>query len=534
MEIPYAFRPERAIARVGALVLLSASLLLSACGYPPRLDDATSPPVVHTVATACLTIARARCTAQAGCCPAEGKPPAKAAPGAKPSDACIDTAQAACAADFDGYRAALDAGLLAFDYTHVQACALAIQSGASRCGPPAQPQAQQTCGELLTVPVELGAPCPDVAFQDTTRSPLLCAKGAGRCRSSSGKRTCTALAERGEGCEGHVDCAGTMRCVPATPGQRKALICQDASKAGAPCVTDQDCWGKLLCSPKLGVCIKGGGASAPCDDMQPCGSGFVCAPSRRCEERSTIGTSCRAHVECPTGATCDGLTLQGSCVALLPAGATCTTTAACAENLSCAPNTATQGGPRRCQPKVVAGEPCTQNADCVEAAYCDAKKKCVQRPGLDEPCAWSSRSCAVGLTCYQPTKTDRTCVKPRAMGEACSQPNNCVAGLTCRDNVCVALPAKGELCGGLTFCADGWCDYKSGGVCSAWRKTGEACYGGHECGPSGTCVGTNPSDLRCRPIPREGEACLLTCQSGLRCKLVKKPGVCRSMLCTPG
>lgn len=150
---------------------------------------------------------------------------------------------------------------------------------------------------------------------------------------------------------------------------------------------------------------------------------------------------------------------------------------------------------------------------------------CVPLPARGEacstPCRLAGSCCAPGLVC----RDDRCEPAPQPsrakVGESCKQ-DECETRLSCVDGACLVPRALGERCSSSVQCDQAPCIFgtcslngaMAGASCGVPRPqcdVGLACIA-DSTGRSGTC-GVPPVD---------GEACLVTCASGLVCR----DGVC--------
>lgn len=465
-------------------------------------------PTAELVA-ACDTIAKARCAVAASCCK-----------DAATSAECEATASKRCTDDVAASHAALQAGTAKVSTGAAAACVGAVVAQTTSCLPPQADLASASCGAVVEDPAAAEQPCKSAV------AGLSCAAGKGRCTAPDGGKPsrCALPVAVGQPCD-HALCEVGARCVQATAGATKT--CEKPGKTGSLCAAHADCAAGLTCGA-AGTCTQGASDGASCTGAGTCALGSACDDTQgKCVPQVKLGEGCLAHRHCLQGLACAGLGLSGSCVEQSAIGAKCSRSADCAGGLFCDPKSA------KCAPQTDDGAPCTTSDGCSALLYCDVTdKQCKALPGEGEACAYSVRTCLPGLTCYQPTKKDRTCVKPRGKGEKCTTHNNCVAGLGCDfgTGLCVDLPANGKACFDGTYCKDGYCDHDDN-TCRAWLASGKACKGGHECGPDSACVGTTVANLVCKPKPAKGQACLLECQQGLFCAVAKVAGTCQPAVC---
>lgn len=183
------------------------------------------------------------------------------------------------------------------------------------------------------------------------------------------------------------------------------------------------------------------------------------------------------------------------------------------------------------------GSVCGTHEECGVNQFCwlsTCPATCQPRlPALIPWCS-SDRDCAAGLRCR-----DRTCVLPRALGEACAAMDACAFGLLCTAGLCrpaseVFVVDEGQPCGaqmgplcreGLSCTADGLDTSGLTYVCRGPAVAGGPCRAGipsqcpreHTCspvggGPDGVCEPTS-DELRCDPI--SGCSAGFVCWNGL-------------------
>lgn len=296
------------------------------------------------------------------------------------------------------------------------------------------------------------------------------------------------------GCAVGLRCGGQGRCVVP-----KAL--------GEACEAPSDCQALLLC--ERGVCV----AADHSDVGQSCASSEACSGDTGCllATRTVCslpvsGGSCFNSDHCAPHEWCDTEGPEGVCRPGGADGEPCGDGVVCQEGLACAMET------QRCAPAPQAGEPCALGVygpfTCAPGLACLAQDRlCGELPGEGERCALAgmdSPSCAEGLGCVFEVG-EPTCEQRRGEGEACELDDTCAQGLFCdfRQNRCVAVAALGA-----------------------------PCPMGNECGSQAACVPDEQQQLRCVPIPEEGEACFLDgCAPGLVCRPPHDAGVCAPSFC---
>jgi hypothetical protein len=186
------------------------------------------------------------------------------------------------------------------------------------------------------------------------------------------------------------------------------------------------------------------------------------------------------------------------------------------------------------------GEPCRAGGDI--APFCArgwglCEDVCVALPREGEACL--DIFCGPGLVC----RGDGTCGAPRADGETCAGPDECLAPLRCIGGTCGALRAEAAACEitkecavGLVCaagaCADGpasctddpecghlsRCDGTWVSVCEPEPGIGAPCASFDSCGPDARC---DFATSLCAPLPAIGEACSFEgprqCMEGAYC-----------------
>jgi hypothetical protein len=212
---------------------------------------------------------------------------------------------------------------------------------------------------------------------------------------------------------------------------------------------------------------------------------------------------------------------------------------------------------------VTTGGGCTLSSDCAdELEQCfPAGNSCYGT------CSTSNEGSCAGCTATQYCGYDERalaygCVERGAQGQPCSNPADCMPGLTCADRggafSCVAarsIPRGGRCltdaaCASGLFCLQGTCDetaqLPSGASCMTDSKDG--------CGAGLACMDSEGAAASCAPPKAAGGACLtpFECQAGLTCitaqlgmpgqcgpsKAIGQPCAnrleCASLLCTAG
>jgi hypothetical protein len=212
-------------------------------------------------------------------------------------------------------------------------------------------------------------------------------------------------------------------------------------------------WTPPECSEIFGGTVADGGA---CGLSRECVSNVCTVPACPmgcCQGTCATGTPSpppgRVGDACPNGqcyaSYCDPTSMK--CVALLPAGATCTTTSQCDMGLTCAGTCVSDGA--------ALGGPCTPN---------------------------STTACAnIGDTC---STTTSTCVAVGLSGDPCQIATDCSTIYTCNAGHCALKPRVGETCSVQTSngaCVDqSYCDPTTL-KCTAPQSDGAPCTSGQMC-----------------------------------------------------
>lgn len=490
---------------------VTCALLVGACsenGETPAPDASTGPEIPAALVTACKDIATAQCKVATACCSGA-------------SLNCQATAEEACANGWQSVWNGFGNGAVRVDAAGLQSCVAAIGVAGAACERPGANGKPNPCASVVVDITPVGKMCASGA------AGTACGGGDGVCSALGGKgAVCAKPASEGEACDA-APCVDGLRCVneSATGASR---VCRKPADKGLACVGHGDCAVGLACNASK-TCEDGGKDGADCFGPGTCSAGWACDDTQgKCVAQVGEGKTCLAHRHCAAGMVCADIQLVGRCAEQSAIGAKCTHTSDCGDGLHCDINKAI------CTPQADDGDTCTSSDGCSALLYCDLQdKRCKPLPGEGQACAYSVRTCLPGLTCYQPSKTDRTCVKPRQKGQKCSQQNNCDAGLGCDKGVCVDLPNVGQACLDGLYCNNGWCDHKAK-KCEAFYKDGASCHGGHECSPKSACVGTTASNLKCVGLPSKDQACLIECQPGLYCATKKQPGTCAKAVCSIG
>ena len=170
------------------------------------------------------------------------------------------------------------------------------------------------------------------------------------------------------------------------------------------------------CAGLIGGRLQAGGA---CQSSLECSDGLFCKglspiragvcrppaePQNRCEAPADNLAAFVRSKDDPRHPECKGRCVKGQCLAVLPEGGACLSSASCVAGLNCI------GG--RCQalslPRV--GEPCVGKTGCDAGAYCDAGK-CAAVKGAGEACAMPFE-CRAFACAKAPGAATGTCADP--------------------------------------------------------------------------------------------------------------------------
>jgi hypothetical protein len=315
----------------------------------------------------------------------------------------------------------------------------------------------------------------------------------------------------------HVPCTygdpGQMaaKAVPTDTAEAGATPPLADNKAGAACVSDQDCPGGH-CEPVPGATASSGGyCTRACNTPSDCGESGQCVALGRDTPKGCLG-GCVEQSECRDGFLCTG-GLQGTGIALSPS---CqpkravdhlvddSVGKACSQDLECA------GG--YCAKSSLLGTPypgnyctgrCYSDAECGESAVCLWPRisidpgYCLRRCTTDQDCGREGYGCwtlgdgeRVVHGCYPKRKA----LPDRTTGKACKTDADCGGAVgTCAsavpaDPITNAVEAPGNYC--TQPCAlDAECgagaqciDYGThGGICLASCSANAPCRSGYTC-----------------------------------------------------
>ncbi|MGE5185109.1 MAG: hypothetical protein ACM31C_23735 [Acidobacteriota bacterium] len=242
----------------------------------------------------------------------------------------------------------------------------------------------------------------------------------------------TCLAAITASCDRSVAFTNTSRSAPAACDQ----MFTGTVAAGGVCAFDDECVSRY-CS--MASCSTTG---------QPLGT---CVGSTAPTPRPALGEACTSNPSC-IASYCDPTTVL--CVALLPAGASCSSNDACQLGLACKNAT--------CTPLAPTGGACVSDNDCRDVGdYCSATQTCTAFGVAGATCA-SDSDCSIYYRC---DATSGTCVLRPELGQPCGpQPLDCIDRSYCdgTTGTCTALEADGLMCASSTQCQSNYCDFTTG------------------------------------------------------------------------
>ncbi|MCC7071172.1 MAG: hypothetical protein IT383_07615 [Deltaproteobacteria bacterium] len=228
--------------------------------------------------------------------------------------ACAPVFLEACNARYEPSWAALEAaGLVALSSEGIEQCRAHLESAPCE---QVQLELQGPCAAMWVGSQAAGAPC------GIDTEAFTCAPGTTCVLDLSLCGTCTTVLADGETCAGDdVSCGGASHC-------NDDLVCAPRMRAGERCDVGDRCVLGTTCTDE--VCQ---------------------GPST-----TTVGSSCDFSTRCPYASRC----IDGSCVATVPLGGTCSPTAPCDSGWC--------DDDHRCASLVAQGDPCTTDVQCQTGA----------------------------------------------------------------------------------------------------------------------------------------------------------------------
>lgn len=426
-------------------------------------------------------------------------------------NSCLVQAVEECANNTENLQGMAEAGLLVVVEQNVRDCIAEMERLLEPCEAPDSDRLTPTCLRQFSSLAPLGGAC--------DQGP--CALGEGACRLGK----CLPLSEEGGPCEERLHCLS---------GDCVGGVCRSFGQEGEKC----------------------GEGFAACLEPLVCQGG-------RCVKPAPVGGSCETDGGCEVGLVCE----HGTCIEFHDEF--------CVIGVPCGRQSVCLGKVEpTCVPLGGAGDSCEGSTGCKESLWCQ-EGKCVEAPGLDEPCG-DGIYCAKGLSCRFEGPKAGTCGPLPGLGEPCGLdirgPFVCGPGLACSGGICKDPPQEGEPCADLAICAeedmdgDGlapdlgcdftpqgslcvrkrdeggncqndqvckpglYCDFQKG-QCTKTLPLGSPCRDSHECGAGATCIPDEGLNLRCRPLPKVGERCLSECEPSAFCKATISDLACRPLLC---
>ena len=194
----------------------------------------------------------------------------------------------------------------------------------------------------------------------------------------------------------HTTCAGTG--------------CDGGCASSGDCTGPEDCDDGLCCENK--ICV-----ICTCTDDDDCGDG-ECCENKVCE--SSLGDSCGNHADCcGIDVVCCENNVCVTCTG------DCTVPEDCDDGLCCENNVC-----------VTCTGDCTDDDDCGAGQCCENN---VCESSIGEYCGIDGDCCGIGVVCCE----DNVCVTCTG---ACTDDDDCGAGLCCENDVCVTCSVTGSCC----------------------------------------------------------------------------------------
>jgi hypothetical protein len=342
-----------------------------------------------------------------------------------------------------------------------------------------------------------------------------CAEDCGSC----GDTYCTLEEYYDEDCAADCGTCGDNECSDAE------WLYEDCSsdcnyegqgEVGDFCWENDECRTGLACRDD--VCAEPGLDGEVCDDddddAEECSAGLACLDGT-CGERGTLGELCYERSDCQSALVCK----DEQCAAPAQLGEACDSPMSgseglCAAGLVCVASPDIEDGYKvQCEDPSVPGSPCNWDGHCTASRTCLAVDDsimgiCRDRGTLGMSCA-DANDCVPGLGCF----ADK-CVAGAQAGDLCDvevdysseedvagsegDDTDCADGLVCvrfRDAEtasCAVLGQPGAQCGEYADCAsDAICVYGTAlkGTCRATEgEVGDVCDFGYDCAYDLVCV----------------------------------------------
>lgn len=181
-----------------------------------------------------------------------------------------------------------------------------------------------------------------------------------------------------------------------------------AKPVAAPCRIDSECESRSCSGSSItcGACMARLPAGSPCTSSAQCARAGFC--DKVCTEVAFLGDACDARRVCGNGLTCT----NGTCVKVGGPGAACKNGASC---------------------DLAASQGCnTKTSTCEALTFAEPGEACPSTP------SGTPVLCMKGSRCVTPDLDQPgTCVAPAKVGEDCSSAQPCETGINCRDGKCV-------------------------------------------------------------------------------------------------